>query len=369
MRTTFALVSSALLVYFLLVTSTHASCAQRKAQDVEDEVIQRLKETYDSLDVLGNRFPGSQLIIGYRDSPTYDTVMMIDGLGVERIDTFNFNYADVLTNTGNVLVSVRRADIEYFESADRKRVCLRLWDADCSRSPFGRGCYLLIDVHDPSIRDSGQCVEITRTDFLYLERDGLKNVFEIGSGCIFQWDDPFVNSIKAVWNYRGNLIFVVRNEDERFQLFSRDKRLVSDHSFNGFADRILDYDTTRFGDVKYGDDWNWIQVDLETGDIEAKQELQCNRITWWFCNDSRKCINRVQFTSVENRHSRRHANRALVMLEFRERGTEEVLYRKKHWVDMNIGPGEVSGSQPIYLDTEVWFSRELTWNAEVLEFR
>lgn len=238
--------------------------------------------------------------------------------------------------------------------------------------------YRLFDVAKSSPIDSGYIKPIYQGQYLKIIRDGRVNFFDVRSGLLFKWDDPITYKLAFMYKSGHTVRLIARFDERDWQVLYPDGSKTSGLSYS-FIDFISDNVSKSYSSesrinagLVVGDDENkdiFIDLDMETGaPALAKGVIDFQYCTWWYCSNRRDCIDRIQFSTVENRFPNRSVSRALVMVELTDKSSKTVVYRKRHWIELNLGPREVGASNVITLDSQVW-GYDIEWRVEILDYQ
>ena len=327
------------------------------------------KKNYDSIIVLSKQFPGSPLIIGRKRVVCSDTIYTSDNVKTDSIYTYDNHEYNLMFNDGLII----KGKFQYYsieESTDQSRASIIVYRGSACGIDVNPMHDWIIDVRNPAIADSGDIVYMSIPNVRKVIRNGLTNYYEIGKGLLYMWDDPQLRRVKTIWQYRGSLIVVIRDEDDNYILLDDQKRRLSPFTFTNIA-AFRGHDTTRFESVTIDPKkMYWTKVDLETGEVSSDRVLTATYLQWWNCAGAKwNCIDKFQFTSMENNHPTKTIYGAWIILEIKERRSERIVYRKKHFISLNLGPKEIGSSAPFYPEYPIWMNEEFDWNVEVLEIR
>jgi hypothetical protein len=376
------LVLLSLIISTVLGLSVNRASAQDTARTAHVGLSRDLRDRYDSLTYINKLISGSPLVIGHRRVICTDTI--VDDQNRQRIDTSYQQVVDVLTDKGEVI----RTKHPYYQlkiSSDNRNGCLILTgDNDCWRDyPYGmRNPYkdLVIDIHDPSIADSGHVRSFrSETDVLEVTRQDSRdiNYYRIGRGSVFSWADPMRRSIVFAIRHKTQLVFILADENHRsFWLIDENGKAFTDQIYCHVGDvegyQIVPRDTIIVGVNDPSGQRRYFPFDLATRQIvyPADRVLQAKKLQWWYCPRSgEQCIDKLQFVSVENMHLFQTINAADVVIELTDENTKDVLYRKKHTVTLNLDPGEVGPSSVFYIDSPLWIDGPISWTAKFVSYR
>lgn len=256
----------------------------------------------------------------------------------------------------------------------RNEVSRRVLSEYDKRGLYNRGFYRLFAAAKSSPIDSGYIQSIYNGRYLKIIRDDRVNFYDVGSGLLFKWDDPLTYKLAHMYKSGSTVRLIARFDDRNWQILYPDGSPTS-----GFSYRFIDFysesssseRTIRAGLVIDEDEDNDVNVDLDMisgAPAAAKVVIDFKYCQWWYCPRTRGCIHRIQFSTVENRFPNRSVSRALVMVELTDKSSNTVVYRKRHWIELNLGPREVGSSNEIPLDNEVW-ADDLTWRVEILDYQ
>ena len=357
------------IVVLLLAAYSHEVYAQKARAPKPFELDAAVKSRYDSLVYLADTYKGSPLVFGYRKVVCVDTAVGTpDSIQAEAEPTPGMDLLDA--RSGKVLVSQFQYTYCY-ESSDKKRVALWISYSMCSYAGDARINQVILDVHDPSVRDSGDVYQL-EDGLLRLTQRGTANYgdnyYIVGKGTVLQWDDPMRQKINTVWLYKDKPIFVVLEGPAILRLYDENKRLFSDWTFSAVSHNKEPGSAQRAWVRPIGQHSFDSYVDLETGEIETSKTVQVKYMQWWYCNNrSTDCIDKVKLSSIENFHPTRKYSGGIVKLELTEKYSKRVVYRKRHNAYFNLGPEEIGGSSEINLDSPVWTNEPIEMSAEFVE--
>lgn len=282
---------------------------------------------------------------------------------------------DISTSDGATVLS-SLADISYHFSSDSSRGCIIARKSTCYDSL--RSVFYVVDIHNPELIDSGSHIEVVSSvGIATISREGWPehyplNYFVLGQGTVLQWNDSLLTKMYGILFRKKSPTLVIQEEEDAFRLFDPAKKVFNDLTFSAiYPSKGVCVDTSRFKSVAFQSPSGekWVKLDMETGDISCSSAVIAHELQWWYGSANKgNYIDRLMFTTIENRHPTKHIDRALMLVTISNKSTKKVYYHRKHWVTLNLAPGEVGPSILFRPDEKIHCQGLLQWNAECLEF-
>jgi hypothetical protein len=382
LNSTIGMQLSVLLVFLQTVTAFAVINDSTATIQLAGEV----RDRYDSVTYLRDEFPGSPMIVGYRSVKCVDSSYR--AWTKEQSDTLYDHEIDILTINGNMILAHYSSSFEVMKTSDGKSACLVLHPFKCHHeSSYTQSSCKIVDVmNSVGIDSGGYVMSISNPGVFRITRETLgsgrcdfhdANYYRVGKGMVFEWSDPTRLQVYDYFRHDSQLVFVIQESDYRFRLIDIEKKQFCDQVFTRIAGPLKrsltdarDLDTLHVSVVEGAKTMGVFDLSRKEMSYPAANVLNANGLQWWACpNQGEQCIDRMQLTSVENRHPSKSIQSAEVVIELSSQVSGEVLYRKKNFVVLNLAPGEVGPSRVFWLPSEIWLNGPVYWRAEFVSYR
>jgi hypothetical protein len=373
-----------ILVVILLI----AVCITLRAGENIDVPAKIRAMNFDSVYVLSRDYPKSPLVIGYRRVTLPFTNHPGAPAGMFAPEMAVFLEESLLDTAGRKVIPhvTYSHSIQTAPTGDRSYI---VWKPsffsggtavfDKRDNSSSEDSYI-VDIKTGTVSDSGSTREVGEEYLLIERRDKGKetakrtNVFELNTGhTLFRWQDPFTLSLRTVWYRNGILRLIAQDISSKYRLLDLRKNPVVNYGFKSLGVNswiFTNGQSPRQCRIPLDDDLYGTFIDPETGRFGPEGILKFDSARWWYCDGYQSgCISKMRLEGVECRHPINKVRQVLVRLELKDDANDRVKYKRDHWLNVNLNPGDVGATNEFLLDQQVWFEGGVSWSAEVLDYR
>ena len=330
----------------------------------------------DSVLTLAKEYSGSPLVIQYQRVFRYDT-SDVDGSidSIESLSGYVFNGAGMKVIpyhiTSHKVIHVANCNLDWLLVYSRSY--------DLANVVDDNGAYhYLIDIKSGRLLDSGLIEVVGYGAYLgygayYTVRRMGKygsNVIDPCKGPLFSWADPFVNSIASLWYHENTLRLFVRDSEKSWRIVDRSKRTIPSCFISLVTWSTEWNDVSAFGPTFYDKDGKQFLLNPIDGKVYPEWVASFRYARWWFCEGySAGCMRKMRLENISNTHPCRSLSQLRVRLTISDKTTNEVKYSREHWLNVNLGLGDVGSTAVFDLGEDVWINGEVGWSIKILDYK
>jgi hypothetical protein len=80
-------------------------------------------------------------------------------------------------------------------------------------------------------------------------------------------------------------------------------------------------------------------------------------------------MRKMRLENISNTHPCRSLSQLRVRLTISDKTTNEVKYSREHWLNVNLGLGDVGSTAVFDLGEDVWINGEVGWSIKILDYK